>query len=91
VRKHILKTWPEYFQPIASGTKTFEIRRNDRKQEGYFQVGDHLLLKEYSAVICEYTGRELEAVVTYMTDFPLGLRDGHVCMSIAIIRQKVKR
>jgi Domain of unknown function (DUF3850) len=41
--KHTLKTWPEFFGPINDGTKTFEIRANDRN----FQVGDELRLREF--------------------------------------------
>jgi hypothetical protein len=40
---HVLKTWPDYFDRIEDGTKTFEIRRNDRG----FQTGDTLRLREY--------------------------------------------
>lgn len=40
---HELKTWPAYFKRLASGEKTFEIRRNDRG----FQAGDIVILREY--------------------------------------------
>jgi len=40
---HELKTWPGYFERIVNGSKTFEIRRNDRG----FQAGDVLRLREY--------------------------------------------
>lgn len=41
--EHELKLHPRYFNRVADGTKTFEIRKNDRD----FQVGDRLLLKEF--------------------------------------------
>lgn len=43
---HDLKTWPEYYKDIASGVKTFEVRRNDRN----FMVGD-MLLREFAPCI----------------------------------------
>jgi ASC-1-like (ASCH) protein len=42
--KHRLKTWPEYFEALLSGKKTFEIRKNDRD----YQVNDLLLLQKYN-------------------------------------------
>ncbi|NUK29499.1 DUF3850 domain-containing protein [Parageobacillus sp. VR-IP] len=63
--KHLLKIWPEYFEAVRSGKKTFEIRKNDRG----FQVNDLLLLQEYNPKTQEYTGRELLVEVTYITDF----------------------
>lgn len=40
---HELKTWPYYFEEVWNGTKTFEVRKNDRD----FRVGDTLILQEY--------------------------------------------
>lgn len=37
---HDLKIWPEHYRNVKAGTKTFEIRRNDR---GY-QKGDYVEL-----------------------------------------------
>lgn len=56
------KVWPEYFQQILDGKKTFEVRLND------FEIneGDILILKEWDPNIKEYTGRELERVVGYV-------------------------
>jgi hypothetical protein len=39
---HKLKTWARYFDAVADGRKTFEIRRNDRA----FQTGDILELEK---------------------------------------------
>ncbi|WP_306274158.1 ASCH/PUA domain-containing protein [Parageobacillus thermoglucosidasius] len=75
--KHRLKTWPEYFEAVLSGKKTFEIRKNDRD----FRVNDLLLLQEYNPKTEEYTGREVLVEVTYITDF--GQPDNQVVMSIA--------
>lgn len=41
-RLHILKCAQLYFQKVVDGTKTFEVRKNDRG----FQVGDYILLNE---------------------------------------------
>ena len=49
---HTLKCDPVWFQRSLDGTKTFEVRRNDRG----FQRGDQVRLREYT--IFGYTGRE---------------------------------
>jgi len=71
---HELKTWPKYFEPVCSGLKRFELRRNDRN----YQVGDQLLLKEWKPTITyddgkggqtvcsHYTGREALVEVDYI-------------------------
>lgn len=61
-RTHELKTWPEYFQAVLTGLKTFEVRENDRD----FQVGDVLRLREYEPIPMTYTGRECFRTVTYV-------------------------
>lgn len=40
---HELKIWPQYFHYVANGSKTFEVRKNDRG----FSFGDTVLLKEW--------------------------------------------
>lgn len=56
------KVWPEYFQEILSGKKTFELRLND------FDIneGDFLVLKEWNPATKNYTGREIEKEVGYV-------------------------
>ena len=58
---HELKTWPEYFQALLDGRKTFELRLDDRG----FKVGDLLLLREYDRCADEYTGRETTRLISY--------------------------
>ena len=43
--EHVLKSWPEFYSPIADGTRTFDLRKNDRN----FKVGPpyHGLLRGY--------------------------------------------
>lgn len=77
---HVLKTWPEYFEAVADGRKTFEIRKDDRG----FQVGDTLLLQEYVPNPEHYTGRNITSGITYITSF--GQLPGWVVMSIMIMR-----
>jgi hypothetical protein len=89
---HELKTWPGYFERIEDGTKTFEIRRNDRG----FQTGDVLQLREYDPTgdhdecaddhcsTKRYTGREAFRKVGFVAAGTLfGLELGeHVVMSL---------
>ena len=44
---HELKIWPQYFCRVKDGTKTFEVRKNDRG----FQPGDTVVLREYDPAI----------------------------------------
>lgn len=40
VATHVLKTLPKFFDKVAEGTKTAELRKNDRG----FKVGDYVML-----------------------------------------------
>lgn len=78
---HELKTWPQYFQEIRHGHKTFEVRREDRG----FQVGDTLLLREYNPELGVYTRRTTERRVTsILHGGQFGIEDGFVVMSLAV-------
>lgn len=72
---HELKTWPEFFEEIVTGRKTFEIRLNDRG----FQVGDGLWLREYTVGV-GLSGRDARFRVSYMTDWKQ--RGDHVVLSL---------
>lgn len=73
-KTHDLKCWPEYFQAIKRGEKTFEIRKDDRS----FRVGDTLRLAEWDLTTGEYTGEEIALEVTYrMHGGKFGVEEGH--------------
>lgn len=77
--QHDLKIRPEYYTAITWGIKKFEIRYNDRN----FKEGDILHLREW----CEngYTGREVNAVVTYVLADNEFVKEGYVVMSIKVL------
>lgn len=76
--KHELKTLPKYFQPSWIGAKSFETRINDRN----FRIYDEVVLAEYYAEVDEYTGREIEGVITYIAeDFQ---KEGYVTFQIDV-------
>lgn len=88
--EHVLKCWPEFFDAIKRGDKTFELRRNDRG----FQRGDVLVLRkwsppqppppEYAPAYLSWMGHywddePLRLVVTYVLSSE-HLREGFVAM-----------
>ncbi len=56
------KVWPEFFEGILSGDKTFEVRLADWE----CKPGDTLLLKEWDPRTKTYSGREIKKKVTYV-------------------------
>lgn len=73
-----LKCLPIFFKAIIDGTKTFDVRRNDR----LFKVGDKLLLQEYNNTENKYTGQEWEGSITYILDDPDYCKKGFVILGI---------
>lgn len=61
------KIWPEYFEAVVSGKKTFELRLND------FDVndGDTLVLEEWNPKTKAHTGRKIEKRVGWVGKFTL--------------------
>lgn len=76
---HDLKIYPEHFELMIRGIKTFEIRKDDRN----FQIGDFLYLREWDYVTKEYTGRDSTRLVLYtLRGGQFGIEPGYVVMSL---------
>lgn len=76
---HEIKCKPEYFGPLLSGAKTFEIRKADRD----YRVTDSLLIKEYAPVL-GYTGRFTYRRITHiLRDFP-AVDKSYVLLSLSV-------
>lgn len=72
---HEIKTLPRYFEAVISGSKPFEVRKDDRG----FCVGDLVRLREWDD---RYTGREITKRITYaLRDFP-GIAPGYVVLGL---------
>jgi hypothetical protein len=86
---HELKTHPIPFKQVKSGQKTFEIRFNDRG----FQVGDELLLKEFTPKDywedgeqeIGYSGEICHRQVIHILKGSYGVEKGYVIMSLSKI------
>ena len=94
--QHFLKLNDRFFDAVANGIKTFEIRKNDRD----YKVGDTLVLKEVNddgkrltyadhnlGINLDY---EIKVAVTYILtheDFPDGVPEGYVAMSIERVEE----
>lgn len=81
---HELKTWPEFFRAMGNGSKTFELRRDDRS----FAVGDKLVLFEFDPRVNLYTDRKLYARISYvLRDAPsFGLAPGFAILGLVDVR-----
>jgi hypothetical protein len=68
---HELKSWPDFFESVRSGAKTFELRKNDRR----FQLGDTLPLREWNERKQRYTGRAVDRRICFIVEGA-----GHGCI-----------
>lgn len=77
---HILKIWIEYYKKVEDGTKTFELRKNDRG----FKVGDRLILQEYNLKSKSITGNEIVKTISHIVEDvkDFGLMDGYCILSL---------
>jgi hypothetical protein len=88
VTEHVLKTWGRYWDRVASGEKTFEVRRDDRG----FQKGDILILRRTDDEPPYYytpgsdgrfSTRDLRKRVSWiLTGGQFGIEPGHVVMAL---------
>lgn len=100
--EHNLKSWPTFFARLVDGSKTFELRRNDRD----YLPGDVLLLREWVPTNLEscvkpacgcggahateghFTGRRILRRVTYVQDGGVfGLRADFVVLGLVPIER----
>jgi Domain of unknown function (DUF3850) len=75
IKVHELDIWPESFDAIDSGDKTFMILRDDGSN---FRVDDTLVLREQDPDTGKHCGRELRRTITYVLshDAHAGVAEG---------------
>lgn len=79
---HELKTWPKYFEAIVNGSKTFEIRRDDRP----FAEGDTLRLREFDPSTSTFSGRFVDVVVGFIYRGPW-TKDGFAVLGVRLLEE----
>jgi Domain of unknown function (DUF3850) len=78
---HQVKCWPEYFGPIKNGTKTFDLRKDDRP--GGYQPGDVLQFEEYMPGLNRHTGQVTQKrVVCVLKNFE-GMLPGYIILGLS--------
>lgn len=73
-----VKTWPPYFQMILDGSKTFDLRKNDKD----FKEGDYLVSEEWLPDTKEYTGRVVVRLIGIVIYGEWGLEPDVCAMSL---------
>jgi len=83
MKLHELKIKEEYYREVESGTKTFEIRKNDRD----FQVGDyiHFTIVRGSLLIETYPLFKITYVLKDVPEY--GLENGYAILSIKKMKE----
>lgn len=76
---HQIRLATNYFDDVAAGIKTFELRKNDRR----YKRGDLLEMMEFTEG--RNTGRMIRAEVTYILEDYTGLEDGYCILAIKVI------
>ena len=78
VKIHQIRLASMYYDDVASGRKSFELRKNDRD----YHVGDRLEMMEFNNG--RHTGRNIKADIIYMLEDYSGLEDGFCILGIAV-------
>jgi hypothetical protein len=89
VKTHRVKSWSWFFQAIKDGSKTHDLRKNDRD----YEVGDFLELHEYDPTDGTYSGDVVTAEITYMTSnkVPCAYSSAVLSKEYAILSLRVVR
>lgn len=87
--EHVLKCWPNYFDAVERGEKTFEVRKDDRG----FQKGDIVRLQKWSRDLGYIPppgasrfadAAESVHLITYvLTGGQFGIEPGYVVLALA--------
>lgn len=78
---HQIRLAKSYFDDVANGIKTFELRKNDR---GY-KKGDILEMMEFADG--KNTGRMVRVLVTYILEDYTGIEDGYCIMATKLMKE----
>lgn len=73
---HNLKIRSEFFRAVSQGTKTFELRKDDRD----YQAGDQIMLMEFEEG--RFTGNTIKKTITYKLAGFEGLQPGYCILAI---------
>ena len=76
----MLKLSSLYFDDVASGRKTFEIRYNDRP----YTLGDKICFQEVDNIDSLYTGRKFIATITYLLCDARYCKEGYATFSLEV-------
>lgn len=79
--EHKLKIWPQYYARVADGSKTFEIRDNDRG----FQTGDTVVLQEWDPTPITVTDKTAPKGYTGSADLSFKVGYVHVLDSSRVV------
>lgn len=81
------KILPQYIYAVINGEKTFELRKDD---DG-IEVGDHVILREWTGE--NYTGLSIEVEVTYVLRNveQYGLMNGYCIFGIRKVGKRATR
>ena len=80
---HELKIWPQYFERVRDGSKTFEVRENDRG----FQSGDTVTLCEWDPEINRENKFTNSEPITFKIGYVLPIDGNRVVFSLLEIKE----